>query len=200
MTNKSLNNPVFESLSNQAKKYSTPTHTFSIYEQEKVEMPADKVQKYLMMIIQTLQDNVFKFVLGSPIASARDESLKVLMEKTEKLKKNSSVDDIFKELNSVWSDSKKAAETVMSSAEAKKNTSWLSDAGISSQVKDFFNKIEEGMQSINLAYENLKKSSGDKVSNPDLLAFVNTEMEATMTKAQKDLQDLKNKIASASKK
>jgi hypothetical protein len=200
MTNKSLNNPVFESLSNQAKKYSTPTHTFSIYEQEKVEMPADKVQKYLMMIIQTLQDNVFKFVLGSPITSARDESLKVLMEKTEKLKKNSSVDDIFKELNSVWFDAKKAAETVMSSAEAKKNTSWLSDAGIASQVKDFFNKIDEGMTSINTAYENLKKASGDKVSNPDLLAFVNTEMEATMTKAQKDLQDLKNKIASASKK
>ena len=200
MSNKYLNNPVFESLSNQAKKYSTPTHTFSIYEQEKIEMPADKVQKYLMMIIQTLQDNVFISVLGSPIASARDESLKVLMEKTEKLKKNSSVDDIFKELNSVWADSKKAAETVVSSAEAKKNTSWLSDASISSQVKDYFNKIEEGMASINTAYDNLKKSSGDKLSNPDLLAFVNTEMEATMTKAQKDLQDLKNKIASASKK
>jgi hypothetical protein len=176
-------NPVFESLSDQAKKY-TREPQFIIYEQQGDGMAADKVQEYALLIIETLQNNVFKFIQSAPFQDLRDATMPALIEKAQTLKKNASLQDLVESLYDSW---KKCYQSA--SSHKRKD-----------MIIPFYNKINEGIDSVMKAWATLKEKAGDKLSGEELLNLVNSKMSDNMDSFLSEIKKAKEKLDAEVKK
>ena len=176
-------NPVFESLSSQAKKY-TREPQFVIYEQQAGGMEADKVQEYALLVIQQLQNNVFKFVQSAPFTDLRDATMPALIEKAQKIKNNASLQDLVESLYDSWEKCFQAA-----SAHRKND-----------MIMPFYSKVNEGIDLIMKAWAALKKEAGDKLNSEELLKLVNSKMTANMDSFLSEIKKAKEKLDSEVKK
>jgi hypothetical protein len=170
-------NPVFESLTDQANKFIV-NHEFTIYEKESTGISAEEVQEYAVKIIGILRDNVFKFVQTAHYPDLRDATMPDLLEKAPTLAKNSSVDDLFSALNTLWTNSYQKA-----SAHANKDI-----------IMPFYDKVNSGISEVNKAWEVLKKNSGDKIKDPALLASINKDMETSINDFLESVKKAKEKL------
>lgn len=176
-------NPVFESLSSQAKKY-TKEPQFVIYEQQASGMEADKVQEYALLVIQQLQNNVFKFVQSAPFTDLRDATMPALIEKAQKIKKNASIQDLIQSLYDTW-------EKCFQSASSHKQ---------SKMIMPFYSKVNEGIDQIMKAWSALKKEAGEKINSEELLNLVNTKMSENMDSFLDEIKKAKETLDSEVKK
>jgi hypothetical protein len=177
-------NPVFESLSLQASKY-TSSPRFSIYEAEENKLDAEETQKYVItVVLDNLLANVKAFSLSAPFASMSKEILPLLSEKSDTLSKNASIEDLVTSIYEIW-------EKCYALASAHKRKD---------MIMPYYNKVNTGMNSLMEAWKALKEAAGNQLSRPELLELVNSKMEENMKTFKEELAKIKSVLEKGDKK
>ena len=182
MENKKIMNPLFESLTTQARKFKTVPQ-ISIYEADESteSMSSKEVEKYFLDILNLLQMNIVAFIQTIPQQDLKDLVMPSAMEDILKLGENASTDDLIKAFKGIW---EKALGKITASEYKDK-------------IGNIYAKANEGIEQIIKAYEALKQKAGDKIKDKALLTKVNSEMKGLIKGIQDSLQAAKTAIASA---
>jgi len=162
-------NPVFESLSEQAKKH-------QYVRLNEATMSADKVEDYAKRIFSTLASNVQHFFLTIP----DDVKAKVfplfIQAATTPLPPQTRLGDVIKTAEELWSKAK-------TEAAASKNKELYASV---------FDKVSKGFEQIARAYEALQAESGDFTNDPAITASVIEQINAFNAKF---IEDWKSKTS-----
>ena len=182
MENKKINNPVFESLTQQVRRFK-PVPQFSIYEQadEASDMTTKEVTKYFNDILILLEMNIVRFIQSIPQQDLKDEVMPTAMEGIMKLGENASTTDLITALNDIWD---KALGKI-------KGTKYKGDIG------DIYDKAGEGIAKVLAAHKTLKEKSGGKINDPKVLESANNTMKNIIKGIQDSIQTAKNTIKTA---
>lgn len=176
-------NPVFESLSSQANKY-TSSPRFSIYEQTDNKLDAADTQQYVIAVVMdNIFNNVTKFALSAPFSDMYKEILPLLNEKSDLLTRNASIQDLVTSLFEIWDKCFQIA-----SNHKRKD-----------MILPYYKKVNEGMEMLMKAWTALKDSAGDQLTRPELLTLVNTKMTESMTSFKEQLAKIKQTLESGKK-
>jgi hypothetical protein len=165
-------NPVFESLVQQAKKY-TNVHI----NEDVIKYEGKKSQEYLKILIGTINDKIVKFTTSIPQKDLRNivlgeigEGYKTLLTSTP-----ASIDDLLTSMNDLL---EKAYTQVAASSYKDK-------------LVPIYDKVKEGMGFLMKAYENLKKKYPSEMSNPESLKNAKKYLDASITSFNNTLEGLK---------
>jgi hypothetical protein len=170
-------NPVFESLSLQASKY-TSSPRFSIYERTDDKLNAEETQKYAITIISdTLYPNVTEFALAAPIGDMYDVILPLLSEKSDTLSKNAKLEDLVTSMYEIWEKCYKLA-----SSHKRKDI-----------IMPYYDKVNEGINHVMKAWAVLKDSA-QELERPELINLVNSKMEENTKVLKKSIADVKARL------
>lgn len=182
MENKKIINPLFESLTDQARKFKTIPQV-SIYEadESKESMSSKDIEKYFLDILNLLQMNIVAFIQAIPQQDLKDLVMPSAMEDVLKLGENASIDDLIKSFKDIW----------------VKALGKITASEYKNEIGNIYTKANEGIEKTVKAYEFLKEKSGDKLNDKALLANVNSEMKKLIKGIQDSLQTAKTAISSA---
>lgn len=176
MTNPYLGyNPVFEQLAETARK----SNNNKIY--EATDIDAKEVQEYLNLIIDTLSNNVLKFIGTAPYQDLKDAIYPLALEKYTKLSNNASIRDLFTNLYAIW-------EEALNKIKASKYKA-------SADFMKIFTNAEGGINKIMESWAALQNRAGDLLNNPAILQFVNEKMQTLVASVQKTLDAAKTALS-----
>ena len=164
-------NPVFESLVQQARKY-TGTHI----NEDAIAYEGEKSQKYLKLLIDTINSKIIKFTTSIPQKDLRDIILGATAEgyKTLLTATPVSIDALLTSMNDLL---EKAYVQVAASSYKDK-------------LAPIYDKVKEGMGLLIKAYENLKKKYPAEMSNPESLKNAKKYLDASITSFNSTLEEL----------
>lgn len=168
-------NPVFESLSQQAKKY-TNIHI----NEDVIKYEGEKSQKYLKLIIDKICSRIVTFTTSVPEKDLRDSLLRILAEGYKELSTGTStnLDALINSLKELFDEA--YAEIASSTSRDK--------------LVPIYDKVKDGMELLLDAYENLKKKYPSETSNPVSLENAKKYLTASMESFNSTLEELKKKI------
>lgn len=176
---KEFYNPVFESLLNTVKEYK-PVYRNTINEDSNEAFKdIDQAFKYYQMIFDSWMGAIILFANSCLIVSVKDELSKFVMEEIVKINKNSTLEEIIKNLN-VCSD---------------KISSMIKEQKKSETLKVVYNNFSEGVELLNQAYGAYKKRAeiNAMLTNPDLLLKINNYIQDYVKQIQKVAEDNKKR-------
>lgn len=179
MRNEKLLNPVFESLTEQARKFQTVPQ-FSVYEADGGELLDKDVEKYMDTILSLLVPNIENYANFMPSQKVKDEAGVKAMEALIKLENNASIQDLMQSLGTIWED---VYKKVINSKDKEK-------------VGAIYEKVNEGIIKCLNAYAALKEKAEDKLKNKNMLEHVNSEMKGYIVRFLKSLKIAKESIQS----
>jgi hypothetical protein len=167
-------NPVFESLSQQAKKY-TNVHI----NEDVLQYEGEKSQKYLKLLIDNISSRIITFTASIPQKDLRDSVLGIIAEgyKTLSTTAPANIDGLLASMGELFN--KAYVEVAASSAKDK--------------LVPIYDKVKEGMELLMKAYENLKKKYPAEMSNPVSLQNCVKYLNASVTSFNNTLEELKKK-------
>jgi len=184
MENKKINNPVFESLTQQVRRFK-PLPTFSIYEQEEAsDMNVEEAIKYINNILSILEPNIALFIESIPQKDLKDQVMPEAMEGIMKLNNNASTTDLVGALYDIWT---KALNKI-------KASKYKDDIG------DIYDKAGEGIAKAIEAHKILKEKSGGKINDPKVIEAANNKMKEYIKGITSHIETAKTAIDSGSKK
>jgi len=167
-------NPVFESLSQQAKKYA------GIHINEDVlQYEGEKSQKYLKLLIDSISGRIITFTASIPDKALRNSLLGIVAEgyKTLSTSAPANIDALLASITELFN--KAYTEVAASSAKDK--------------LVPIYDKVKEGMELLMKAYENLKKKYPAEMSNPISLDNAKKYLTASINSFNTTLEELKKK-------
>lgn len=167
-------NPVFEQLAETARKNSN-----KIY--EAADIDAKEVQEYLNLIIDTLSNNVLKFIGSVPYQDLKNSIYPAAMEKYTKLSNNASIRDLFSNLYAIWEDSL----AKIKSSKYKGSADFIK----------IYSDVEAGINKIMQSWAALQTKAGDLLNNPALVEFVNSKMQTIVASVQSTLDAAKTALS-----
>ncbi len=167
-------NPVFESLTQQAKKYST-IHI----DEDVINYEGEKSQKYLKMILDTVSNAVIAFSASIPEKELRSNILGVIAEGLKSLSTGTpaNIDALLSSLQEIFD--KVYASVSASTAKDK--------------LVPIYDKVREGIENTAKAYEELKKKYPSEMSNPVSLDNAVKNIKASIVSFNATLEELKKK-------
>jgi len=167
-------NPVFESLSQQAKKY-TNIHI----NEDAIKYEGEKSQKYLKLLVDSISGRIITFTASIPEKSLRDLVLGI-------------VDQGYKSLSTA---SPANLDALIASIVDIFDKAYVQIAASSAKDKlvPIYDKVKEGMELIMKAYENLKKKYPSEMSNPVSLENTKKYIAASIATFNTTLEQLKTK-------
>jgi hypothetical protein len=165
-------NPVFESLSQQAKKYSG----FYINE-DTIKYEGEKSQKYLKLLIESINSKIITFTASIPQKDLRNSVLSIIGEGYKNLSASTpaNIDALLTSMDELFD--KAYVEVAASSSKDK--------------LVPIYDKVKEGMKILMKAYENLKKKYPSEMSNPVSLENAKKYLDASITSFNNTLEELK---------
>ena len=170
-------NPIYKSLSGSEKTKRIISQR--IQEASASDMDAEDVRKYIMMILDNLQIPITKQVLSFPDETLRQKLINKFFDELASMKKNATLDDLVRKMREFWEDIKTTAS--------------------SSKYAEFLNpvyaKIDEGINELYKAYQELKTQAGDLLMDPSLLSFIDSKMEELEASIKGTLQQTKSLTA-----
>lgn len=168
-------NPVFESLSQQAKKYS------GVYiNEDTIAYEGEKSQKYLKLLIDSISSKIIKFTVSIPQKDLRDIILGIIAEGYKNLENATpaNIDALLVSMNDLF---EKAYVQVTASSYKDK-------------LVPIYDKVKEGIALLMKAYENLKKKYPAEMSNPESLKNAIKFLNASITSFNDTLEELKKAV------
>lgn len=178
-------NPVFESLHQQASKYSTGSG-FNIYEQSDPNLNAEEVQNHVDVILlggEGLLVNVMKFCMQAPLRRISKQTVKLLSDKLDSLKDNKSLSDLVSKLFKIWEE----CYNIAASDSAKP------------RIMSYYDKVNEGMDKLKNSLKTLEDSSKNQWNTKELLDHVNGQIEKSIEAYRQQLVEIKKDIDSGAK-
>jgi len=167
-------NPVFESLSQQAKKY-TNVHI----NEDVIKYEGEKSQKYLKRIIDKLCSNIVTFTTSIPEKTLRDSLLGILDTGYKGLSTTppANIDHLITSINGLFDEA----------------YTQIAASGSKEKLIPIYDKVKEGMELLIKAYENLKKKYPSEISNPESLENAKKYLTASINSFTNTLEELKKK-------
>ena len=167
-------NPVFESLSQQARKYSN-IHI----DEDVINYEGQKSQKYLKSILDTVSNAVISFSTSIPDKQLRTTVLGVIAEGLKSLGTGApaNIDAILSSLQQTFD---KVYSTIAASTSKDK-------------LIPIYDKVKEGIENTAKAYEELKKKYTSEMSNPVSLDNAVKNIKASIITFNSTLEELKKK-------
>ena len=167
-------NPVFESLSQKAKKY-TGIHI----NEDALAYEGEKSQKYLKLLIDSINGRIITFTTSIPEKSLRDLVLGIMDQgyKTLSTSAPANIDALIASMADLFD---KAYIQIAAS----------SDKG---KLVPIYDKVKEGMELLLKAYENLKKKYPTEMSNPVSLENAKKYLTSSIATFTDTLEELKKK-------
>lgn len=164
---KKFENPLFESLVEKAKNYSSK----EINEQATDKLDANSASKYVRMIVGEWASSIVKFTQNCPSQELKEKIYPSTMESIQKLGNNASVDDLVESFKSIWKD-------IM----GKVNSYNRED------IKKAYEDAGKGFDKLDEAYKIYKEKAGELATNPDILKKVNEGMSEYVKNAQEAIK------------
>jgi hypothetical protein len=167
-------NPVFESLTQQAKKYT------NVYINEDViKYEGEKSQKYLKLLIDTISSKIITFTTSIPQKDLRNSILGIMDQgyKTLLTAAPANIDALIASMVDLFD--KAYVQIAASSDKAK--------------LVPIYDKVKEGMELLMKAYENMKKKYPAEMSNPVSLDNAKKYLTASIATFTTTLEELKKK-------
>ena len=167
-------NPVFESLSQQARKYSN-IHI----DEDVINYEGQKSQKYLKSILDTVSNAVISFSTSIPDKQLRTTVLGVIAEGLKSLGTGApaNIDAILSSLQQTFD---KVYSTIAASTSKDK-------------LIPIYDKVKEGMELLMKAYEKLKSKYPTEMSQPASLTNCIGYLKSSITSFATTLEELKAK-------
>jgi hypothetical protein len=167
-------NPVFESLSQQARKY-TNVHI----NEDAIAYEGEKSQKYLKLIIDNISSRIITFTASIPEKKLRDSVLAI-------------IDQGYKTLST---SAPANLDALIASMRGLFDEAYTEVGGSSSKDKlvPIYDKVKEGMELLMKAYENLKKKYPSEMSQPASLTNCIGYLKSSITSFNTTLEELKKK-------
>lgn len=167
-------NPVFESLSQQARKY-TNVHI----NEDTAKYEGEKSQKYLKLLIDSISGRIITFTASIPDKDLRNSVLGIIAEgyKTLSTAAPENIDVLLSSMMDLFD--KAYVEIAASSAKDK--------------LVPIYDKVKEGMELLMNAYENLKKKYPSEMSNPVSLQNCIGYLKSSINSFNTTLEELKKK-------
>jgi hypothetical protein len=168
-------NPVFESLSQQARKYSV------VYiNEDTIAYEGEKSKTYLKKLIDTINSKIIKFTTSIPQKDLRNTVLGIIGEEYKKLENAApaNIDALLISMNDLFD---KAYTAVAASSYKDK-------------LVPIYDKVKEGIALLMEAYENLKKKYPAEMSNPKSLENAIKYLNASITSFNNTLEELKKSV------
>ena len=169
-------NPVFESLSQQARKY-TNVHV----NEDTIKYEGEKSQKYLKLLIDSISGRIITFTASIPQKDLRNSVLGIIDQgyKTLSTSAPANIDALISSMMDLFD---KAYVEVSASS-------------VKDKLVPIYDKVKEGMELLMKAYENLKKKYPSEMSNPISLDNAKKYMTASIATFTNTLEELKKKSA-----
>ena len=167
-------NPVFESLSQQARKY-TGVHI----NEDALAYEGEKSQRYLEIIIGRITAASVLITTSIPKKDLRDSLLLILSEGYKKIETGTfaNIDALIDSLRGIFD--RAYAEIAASSSKA--------------ELVPIYDKAKEGIELLMKAYENLKKKYPAEMSQPASLTNSKTYLKSSIDSFNATLEELKKK-------
>ena len=167
-------NPVFESLSQQAKKY-TGIHI----NEDALKYEGEKSQKYLQIIIGRINAAGVLLTTSIPDKKLRDSLLLILSEGYKALEAGTSanIDALIDSIKGIFD----RAYTEIAASSFK------------DKLIPIYDKAKEGIELLMKAYENLKKKYPAEMNNPISLTNAKTYLKSSIDSFNTTLEELKRK-------
>lgn len=167
-------NPVFESLLQQANKY-TNIHI----NEDAIEYEGKKSQEYLKLIIDHINNKIITFTASIPEKKLRDAVL-------------AKIDQGYKTLST---GTPANIDSLIASMRGLFDQAYTEIGGSSSKDKliPIYDKVKEGMELLMKAYENLKKKYPSEMSQPASLQNCIGYLKSSITSFTTTLEELKKK-------
>lgn len=170
-------NPIYESLSGS--ENTRRIISKKIQESSGSNMDAEDARKYIMMIIDNLQIPITKQVLSFPDEAIKQKLVNQFFDELVSMKKNATLDDLVRKLREFWEDIKTKA----------------SSSKYAELMNPIYDKIDEGINELYKAYQELKAQGGDLLMDPNLLSFIDSKMEELEASIKGSLQKTKSLTA-----
>ena len=167
-------NPVFESLTQQAKKY-TGIHI----NEDALAYEGEKSQKYLKLLIDSISSKMITFTASIPDKDLRNSVLGIMDQgyKTLSTSAPANIDALIASMVDLFD--KAYVQIAASSAKDK--------------LVPIYDKVKEGMELLMKAYENLKKKYPSEMSNPVSLDNAKKYLNTSISTFTTTLEELKKK-------
>jgi hypothetical protein len=168
-------NPVFEQLAETARNNSNKL------QEAAGDIDAKETQEYLSLIIDTLSNNVLKFIGSLPYQDLKTQIYPGALEKYTKLSNNASIRDLFTNLYAIWKD---AMEKIKAS-KYKGSTDFIK----------IYTDANAGIDKIMQSWAALQTKAGNILQEPALVDFTNSKMQTLVASVQSSLDAAKTTLS-----
>jgi hypothetical protein len=167
-------NPVFEQLAETARNNNK-------LQEAAGDIDAKETQEYLSLIIDTLSNNVLKFIGSVPYQDLKTQIYPGALEKYTKLSNNASIRDLFTNLYAIWKD---AIEKIKASKYSA-----------SAEFMKIYNDVNAGIDKIMQSWSALQTKAGNILQDPALVEFTNSKMQTLVASVQSSLNAAKTTLS-----